>query len=125
MEEPVVFPLVKWSQSRRVKLFRKFEAPVFVKGQPQLFLGEQCPLKGLSSIQIEQFTIPILSNIYYVLGTGVSTLHALSHLILKTTSWGWPGGTAVKFVHSALAARGLLVWILGVDLHTTCQAMML
>ena len=36
----------------------------------------------------------------------------------------WPGGTAVKFALSALAARGLLVQILGVDLHTAYQAML-
>ena len=29
---------------------------------------------------------------------------------------GWPSGTAVKFVCSALAAQGLLVQILGTDL---------
>ena len=28
---------------------------------------------------------------------------------------GWPGGAVVKFTHSALAARGSLVWILGAD----------
>ena len=30
--------------------------------------------------------------------------------------WGWPGGTAVKFAHSASVARGLLVRILGADM---------
>ena len=31
-------------------------------------------------------------------------------------SWGQPCGCVVKFAHSVLAAGGLLVWILGVDL---------
>ena len=37
---------------------------------------------------------------------------------------GPAGGTAVKFTHSALAAQGSLVQILGVYLHTACQAML-
>ena len=37
---------------------------------------------------------------------------------------GQPGGVAVKFEQPALAAPGLLVWILGVDLCTAYQAMM-
>ena len=37
---------------------------------------------------------------------------------------GQPGGVVVKFVSSALAAQGLLVWIPGVDLHTAHQAML-
>ena len=35
-----------------------------------------------------------------------------------------PGGAAVKFTRSPLAARGSLVHILGVDLHTDRQAML-
>ena len=38
--------------------------------------------------------------------------------------WEWPGGIAVKFAHSALAAWGSLVRILGADLCSTCQAML-
>ena len=38
--------------------------------------------------------------------------------------WGWPSGAVVKFAHSALAALGLPVWIPGVDLCTTWQAML-
>ena len=37
---------------------------------------------------------------------------------------GRPGGIVVKFTHSALVARGSQVQILGVDLHTTHQAML-
>ena len=38
---------------------------------------------------------------------------------LKTIKWwGWPGGAAVKLARSASEARGLLVQILGADLHT-------
>ena len=37
---------------------------------------------------------------------------------------GWPSGAAVKCARSALVARGPLVWILGVDLHTACKAML-
>ena len=42
----------------------------------------------------------------------------------KPPLWGWPSGIAVKFVCSASAARGSLVWILGAVLHTTYQAML-
>ena len=35
-----------------------------------------------------------------------------------------PGGTMVKFAHSALVARGTLVQIPGADLCTSCQAML-
>ena len=37
---------------------------------------------------------------------------------------GQPGGVVVKFVHCALAAHSWQVQILGVDLHTTYQAML-
>ena len=37
---------------------------------------------------------------------------------------GWPGGAMVKFPHSALVAQDLLVWILGADLSTACEAML-
>ena len=37
---------------------------------------------------------------------------------------GQPGGTAVKFIHSASAAPGSLVWIPGEDLPGACQAML-
>ena len=43
---------------------------------------------------------------------------------LEDIGQGQLGGTVVKYARSALAARGLLVWILGADLHTTCQAML-
>ena len=39
-------------------------------------------------------------------------------------SRGQPCGTEVKFTRSASAAWGSLVWILDVDLHTTCQTML-
>ena len=39
-------------------------------------------------------------------------------------SRGLPGGAVVKFAHSALAAWGLPVRILDVDLRTACQAML-
>ena len=35
-----------------------------------------------------------------------------------------PCGAMVKFARSASVAQGSLVWILGVDLHTSCQAML-
>ena len=37
----------------------------------------------------------------------------------------WPGGLVVKFMHSALATWSLWVWILGTDLCTAHQAMLL
>ena len=43
---------------------------------------------------------------------------------LKMMFRGWPGVAAVQFVHSALVAQDLLVWIPGVDLSTTYQAML-
>ena len=45
-------------------------------------------------------------------------------LIKKSTLRGWPRGVAVKFLHSALAARGLPVQIPGTDLCTAPQAML-
>ena len=61
-------------------------------------------------------------------GMGVRKgVHEEITLKLKTAiriemSCGWPSGIAVKFTCSVLAAWGSLVWILGVDLHTTPQA---
>ena len=37
---------------------------------------------------------------------------------------GWPSGIVVTFACSTSAAQGLWVWILGVDLHTACQAVL-
>ena len=37
---------------------------------------------------------------------------------------GLPGGTVVNFAHSTSMAWGSAVRILGVDLHTTCQALL-
>ena len=45
-------------------------------------------------------------------------------LIKKKKAGGQPGGTAVKFPCSVLAARGLLVQIPGADLRTAHQAML-
>ena len=36
--------------------------------------------------------------------------------VFKRLERGHPSGIVVKFVHSALAAQGLRVWILGTDL---------
>ena len=55
------------------------------------------------------------------------TLLSLSFLPYKVDikkGRGWPGGVVVKFVHSASAAWGLWVWMLGVDLHIAHQAML-
>ena len=44
---------------------------------------------------------------------------------MKTENWGGqPGGTVVKFTPSASVAWCLPVWIPGVDLRNTCQAML-
>ena len=43
---------------------------------------------------------------------------------IKNTEWGWPGSSAVKLTHLALVAQCLLVWILGADICTACQAML-
>ena len=37
---------------------------------------------------------------------------------------GLPSGAVVEFAGSFLAARGLLVWILGTDLHTAYQTLL-
>ena len=43
----------------------------------------------------------------------------------KEAGWrGWPCGRVVKFMRSTLAAQGLLVQILGMDLHMAHQAML-
>ena len=44
--------------------------------------------------------------------------------LIKRVSQGQPCGIVVKFMHSALAAQGSWVQILGVDLSTTHQAML-
>ena len=36
----------------------------------------------------------------------------------RSIYWGWPGGIAVKFVHSASVAQSSPVWIPGADLRT-------
>ena len=43
---------------------------------------------------------------------------------LKSLERGWPGGVVVKFVHSTLVTQGSPAWILGIDLHTTNQAIL-
>ena len=43
---------------------------------------------------------------------------------LKSTMGGWPSSVVVRFVCSTLAAQGSCVQILGMDLHTVCQAML-
>ena len=45
-------------------------------------------------------------------------------LIKKKNKQGPPGGVVVVFAHSASLAWGSPVWILGVDLCTTRQAML-
>ena len=42
--------------------------------------------------------------------------HGLSGQLQKVSFRGWPGGTAVKFRRSALAAWGSPVWIPGADM---------
>ena len=44
--------------------------------------------------------------------------------LLNVAVRGQPSGAAVEFMHSTSAAWGLLLWILGVDLCTACQAML-
>ena len=46
------------------------------------------------------------------------------YFLKNEKSRGRPGGTAVKFARCAAAARGLLVWIPGVEPYTACQAML-
>ena len=43
---------------------------------------------------------------------------------LQDEEEGWPGGAAVKLVHSTSVARGSLVQVLGTDLGTAYQAML-
>ena len=43
-------------------------------------------------------------------------LHHLNLFFLKTTSGGWPSGTAVKCARSALAAQGSPIQIPGADM---------
>ena len=44
--------------------------------------------------------------------------HAVAgtHIQNRGRLGGWPGGIAVKFMHSTLAAQDSLVWILGADM---------
>ena len=82
----------------------------------------------------------LMLDILNLLQSSQSWTSSFAHLLLKDVStsklaeatytiqndllWGRPGDAVVKFVHSALAARGLPVRILDVDLHTTSQAML-
>ena len=43
---------------------------------------------------------------------------------LKLDVEGHPSGVVVKFICSALAARGSMVWILSTDPHTAHQAIL-
>ena len=44
--------------------------------------------------------------------------------LLKKEKRGQPSGIVVKFVHSASAAQGSPVWILGMNLHTAHQTIL-
>ena len=57
-----------------------------------------------------------LTPVQYI-GAGIT-------LTSKEETEGQPGGEAVKFAHSALGAWDSPVWIPGVDLCTTYQAML-
>ena len=46
----------------------------------------------------------------------------IKNTALKRKKRGKPGGTVVKFAHSASVAQASPIQILGVDLFTTCQA---
>ena len=49
----------------------------------------------------------------------------MSFLLKTSTFWGLAGGVVVEFVHSTLAAaQGLLVRIVGADLHIAYRAML-
>ena len=54
----------------------------------------------------------------------VSGCKLQGHSMYQDYYTGWLGGAAIKFTRSALVARGLLVQIPGVDLHTAYQAML-
>ena len=56
-------------------------------------------------------------------GPGMQEIAYLKTLKMRR-SLGPPGGAAVKFTHSALAAQVSPVWIQGTDLHTAHQAML-
>ena len=56
-------------------------------------------------------------------GAGSPREQAIPLLHIRTEG-SRPGGTVVKFVHSALVARGSQVRIPGTDVHTTHQAML-
>ena len=47
-----------------------------------------------------------------------------SLIFKKSNFWGWPSAAVVKFTRCTLATWDSLVWIKGVDLHTTCEAML-
>ena len=73
-----------------------------------------------------QIICPNYETMKVRLKLSVYSVHISSTIwhIKKEHSGGWPGGIVVKFMHSALAAQGLLVRILGADLHTAHQAML-
>ena len=59
-----------------------------------------------------------------ILQSYLKDLIVIKFIFLRNHLGDWPSGAVAKFVCSALAAQGVLVLILGVDLHTTHQAML-
>ena len=58
-----------------------------------------------------------ISGVVRVAGIGLfSSLDCSRNFTSKNSFRGWPGGTAVNFACSALAAWGSPVWILGTDM---------
>ena len=62
-------------------------------------------------------------KLFYVFyGSYKNVTTSIRSLRISMMIRGRPGGAAVKCTRSASAAQGLLVWILGMDLHTAWQA---
>ena len=73
-------------------------------------------MKDISDLFLEFSGKPLNTLIQFLWNTTL--------VFKKSCHSGWPSGIVVKFSHSPLAAWGLQVQILGVDLHTAHQAML-
>ena len=85
----------------------------------------------LDSQRCLQCSISLLSGPYSQLAasqvtteTAIRKFHNYFPSTIKRRVSGQCGGIVAEFAHSALAARGSLVRILGMDLHTAHQAML-
>ena len=113
-------------------LIRKFDRKFYILQMIRLCFFQ--PIGDFSILTSSRFTTQYLFHNYrlntpwfpLVSEARNSSMSFQSEILPNKVSWNraQPRGGLVKFAHSALAAWGSLVWILGVDLHSAHQAML-